>query len=270
MPGFQTHPEAFSSMNSCLHQLDARVKLQLLIIFLLTAALLPQGAWAAFILLAAILTAAMLSAHVPIQTLVKRVLVIEVPFVLVLLPLLFRSGGQALISFRFAERTLSITQAGSSAFFSILVKTGLSIQAAVLFNAVTQPQEALAGLRALGYPRLLSAVLNLMWRYVNVITNEALRMLTARTVRSGRDQNARKKGGGSILWRAHVAGSMAGSLFLRSLARSERIYQAMLSRGYDGEVRLAEMTPLGSGQKWLLAATAAGALLFVLMAFMIY
>ena len=30
---------------------------------------------------------------------------------------------------------------------------------------------------------------------------------------------------------------MAGSLFLRSLERSDRIYNAMLARGYDGEIR---------------------------------
>jgi cobalt/nickel transport system permease protein len=30
---------------------------------------------------------------------------------------------------------------------------------------------------------------------------------------------------------------MAGNLFLRSIERSDRIYVAMLSRGYDGEVR---------------------------------
>jgi cobalt/nickel transport system permease protein len=30
---------------------------------------------------------------------------------------------------------------------------------------------------------------------------------------------------------------MAGSLFLRSLERSDRIYNAMLARGYDGETR---------------------------------
>ena len=30
---------------------------------------------------------------------------------------------------------------------------------------------------------------------------------------------------------------MVGSLFLRSIERSERIYDAMLARGYDGEVR---------------------------------
>ncbi len=30
---------------------------------------------------------------------------------------------------------------------------------------------------------------------------------------------------------------MVGSLFVRSLARSERVYQAMASRGYAGELR---------------------------------
>jgi cobalt/nickel transport system permease protein len=30
---------------------------------------------------------------------------------------------------------------------------------------------------------------------------------------------------------------MVGSLFLRTIERSERIYDAMLARGYDGEVR---------------------------------
>jgi cobalt/nickel transport system permease protein len=30
---------------------------------------------------------------------------------------------------------------------------------------------------------------------------------------------------------------MAGSLFLRSLERSDRIYNAMLARGYNGEIR---------------------------------
>ena len=39
------------------------------------------------------------------------------------------------------------------------------------------------------------------------------------------------------MWRAKVLGGMIGSLFLRSYERSERIYAAMLSRGFDGSVR---------------------------------
>jgi cobalt/nickel transport system permease protein len=32
-------------------------------------------------------------------------------------------------------------------------------------------------------------------------------------------------------------GNMAGQLFLRSYERSDRIYNAMLARGYDGRLR---------------------------------
>ena len=35
---------------------------------------------------------------------------------------------------------------------------------------------------------------------------------------------------------------MAGNLFLRAFERSDRIYMAMVSRGYDGEVRLLPLS----------------------------
>lgn len=270
MPGIHQPPDAYVARSSRLHRLDARLKLQLVLVFLLTIGLLPLGAWGAYFLLAAILAAAMQISHVPMKTLIKRSLMIELPFLLVLLPILFRPGGQDLAVFQLTNRLFSITQEGGAAFFSILIKSGLSIQATVLLNAVTQPMEVLASMRALGYPRLLSAVLGLMWRYTYIIRHEAERMLTARVARSGRGEDANKKSGGSLFWRAHVTGSMVGSLFLRSLARSERVYQAMLSRGYDGEVHLAEIIPLSAREKLLMAAAAAAAMLFIFITRMVY
>ncbi|KAF0110022.1 MAG: cobalt/nickel transport system permease protein [Chloroflexi bacterium] len=41
--------------------------------------------------------------------------------------------------------------------------------------------------------------------------------------------------GGSVFWRGEVTGKMAGNLLLRSLERSDRVYAAMCSRGYNGE-----------------------------------
>ena len=71
--------------------------------------------------------------------------------------------------------------------------------------------------------------------------------------------------GGSMLWRARVTGGMAGNLFLRAFERSDRIYVAMLSRGYDGEVRLLPLAPM-TGATW--AALLAGlALLGLLLSF---
>jgi cobalt/nickel transport system permease protein len=40
--------------------------------------------------------------------------------------------------------------------------------------------------------------------------------------------------GGRWFWQTRVIGHMIGTLFLRSYHRGERVYLAMLSRGYHG------------------------------------
>ena len=73
--------------------------------------------------------------------------------------------------------------------------------------------------------------------------------MRARSARSGIpfDQNTpRSREGGSLLWRARLTGGMAGNLFLRAFERSDRIYVAMLSRGYDGEVRSVPLPPMNT------------------------
>ena len=42
------------------------------------------------------------------------------------------------------------------------------------------------------------------------------------------------------LWNVPTLGYMLSAIFLRSYSRGERVYVAMLSRGYEGTVRLAE------------------------------
>jgi cobalt/nickel transport system permease protein len=71
-----------------------------------------------------------------------------------------------------------------------------------------------------------------MYRYLFVLVDEVTRLLRARAARSA--QLPGRKGGRTLAWRAGVAGGMAGQLFIRSLERSDRVYQAMLARGYQG------------------------------------
>jgi cobalt/nickel transport system permease protein len=49
---------------------------------------------------------------------------------------------------------------------------------------------------------------------------------------------------------------MVGSLFLRSYERSERVFDAMTARGYDGELRSLAARAPAAGQWALLAAFA--------------
>jgi cobalt/nickel transport system permease protein len=118
------------------------------------------------------------------------------------------------------------------------------VQAAIVLATSTPFPDLLAAMRAVGIPRLLVAIFGLMWRYLFVLADETLRMVRARASRSGHTDQPGLRPGGSLAWRARVTGGMAGSLFLRAFERSDRIYMAMVSRGYDGEVRAAPLPKL--------------------------
>ena len=118
---------------------------------------------------------------------------------------------------------------------TILARSWLSVLIAVVLTATTPQPELLRALRALRVPRLLVATVEFAYRYLFVVTDEASRMLQARASRSAAVEG--RRAGGSVRWRARVAGNLVGTLFVRSLERSERVHAAMLARGYDGEPR---------------------------------
>jgi cobalt/nickel transport system permease protein len=104
---------------------------------------------------------------------------------------------------------------------------------AILLVATTQFPDLMHALRHLHVPTLLVAIISFMYRYLFVLADEALRLLRARDSRSA--YRPGYKSGGTVAWRARVAGNMAGQLFVRSYERSDRVYNAMLARGYDGQ-----------------------------------
>jgi len=237
---------------SLIHRLDARVKFLLTLAFILTTALTPVGAWPVYILLFALILAAEVLSELGVMYTLRRA-VLALPFVMAALPVIFTLQGPALLAFPIGPWTLTVYQPGLERFISIALKSWISVQAAILLAVCTPFPDLLLAMRAVGIPRLLVAIFGLMWRYLFVLADEALRLIRARASRSGHSDQPGLKPGGSIAWRGRVAGGMAGSLFLRAFERSDRIYMAMLSRGYDGEVRAAPLPPLArSGRLALL------------------
>lgn len=87
-------------------------------------------------------------------------------------------------------------------------------------------------------------------------------MMQARETRSVVPEG--RRGGQTVIWRAKVTGGMAGTLFLRAYERSERIWAAMVARGYDGEVRMLSIPTLRPTD-WIVGIALALALLLVLV-----
>ncbi|MBN1889791.1 MAG: cobalt ECF transporter T component CbiQ [Thermoflexales bacterium] len=248
--------DPYRARPSPIHQLDPRVKLVLALAFILALALAPVGAWPAYVLFLSISISVQILSELGIGYVLKRAL-LALPFALAALPILFTTEGVKLVTLPAGPWTLMITLEGVERLASIMLKAWLSVQMAIVLTASTAFPDLLLAMRAIKIPRLLVAIVGLMWRYLFVLVDEALRLMRAREARSGSRTMANRKSqianrnrvGGSLGWRARVAGGMAGNLFLRSFDRAERIYAAMAARGYDGEVRALPLPPLALGQR---------------------
>jgi cobalt/nickel transport system permease protein len=219
---------------SPVHRLDARIKLILVITYILTASLIPVGAWMAYGLLFALAVAATLASRLGLLWVQRRALV-ALPFALAAVTVIFSTKGPVLFTLPLGSWRLQATEPGVVRFLSIVLKSWLSVQMAILLAGTTPFPDLMAAMRSLRFPRILVAIVSFMWRYIFVLVDEAMRLSRARDARSAVQPG--RKSGGSIPWRAKVVGGMAGNLFIRSYSRSERIYQAMEARGYQGELR---------------------------------
>lgn len=230
------HSDAFDRYHdtqSFVHRLDPRVKVVVTLAFILSNALLPDGAWLAFGLGWIFLLAANALSNLGLDFTFKRSFV-ALPFALVAVTILFSIPGRALAEFRFLFWDLVLTDAGVLRFASIVVRSWLSVQMAILLVGTARFPDIVHALEHLRVPAILTTIISFLYRYLFVLVDEVFRLLRAREARSAASAGARS--GGSVVWRAQVAGNMAGQLFLRSYERSDRVYNAMLARGYTGHL----------------------------------
>ena len=113
---------------------------------------------------------------------------------------------------------------GWISFLSIMLKFTLTISAALILIATTSFPGVCQALHRLGVPALFTSQLLFLYRYIFVLAEEAMRMVRARDMRSF----------GRLGTGIGVFTNLIGILFVRTVERSERIYNAMLSRGFRG------------------------------------
>jgi cobalt/nickel transport system permease protein len=225
---------------SPVHRLAPHAKLVAVLTFALVVVATPVHAgwapWAYAAFLGLLLLVAAVAGVRPGRLL--RSLAVEVPFVFfaVLLPFVSRGPRTDVLG-------LSLSESGLVAGGSILAKATLSVLAATLLAATTDPRELLRGMERLRLPSMLVQILTFMIRYADVVGSELRRMRVARESRGFRARH---------LGALKVLGPAAGSLFIRSYERGERVHLAMLSRGYTGRLPAGPVAVVG-GRSWAMA-----------------
>jgi len=196
--------DRYSRQESPVHRVSAEAKLVCAFAVIVLTVAAPLSALFYFVGLGCALVAVALVARIPIGYLGMRLLWME-PFVL-------------------GVGVLTLLQPGGWKIFAgILVKSTLSLVTMVLLANTTPFAEILRVLKRARIPGLLVTTLALMYRYLFVLVDEAERMQRARSCRTF--ERRRWLG-----WK--TLATVAGQLFVRSTERAERIYAAMLARGW--------------------------------------
>ena len=219
--------DQWSRRDSFLHRRDPRVKLLAALIFLVIVATTPPLAWHAFLIYSATLTTATLAAGLPLNGILKRALIV-LPF----------SAIFALTSWISGDSTRAI---------GLIEKAILSAWTTLLLASTTTLPSLLTGAQSLGVPRLLILVIQFLYRYLFVLSEQSQHMRLAAQCRSG------QKPVRNTLFKA-AAGAL-GVLFARSYQRADSIHRAMQSRGFTGSFPSATLTnPKPADAAFLLAS----------------
>lgn len=198
--------DEYAHLNGVLQQLDARMKIIVFFIYILLVNLTPVNHFFSFVYYALIILAWITLARIPLKQIIKKSLLISPP-VLIFSALVF-----------FYKHGL---------FFSLfsLIKTYLSLLTMTLLILTTDFNYFLKALRALKIPALFVTIFSFMYRYLFIISDELMRLNMAR---EGRTIKKQKK------FQIRVMANIIGVLFVQSYEKSERVYHAMLARGFEG------------------------------------
>ena len=203
--------DKYCERDSFLHRLNARTKFLSFFLFIVLITATPPQRYVCLIAYFVIVVMLVCVSKVPVKHFAKSLIEI-IPFaifIVIFVPF-FKKSSEGLVI-----------------VWNVVVKSFLSILIITLLSSTTKFHHLLAGLQKLHFPKLFIMNLSFMYRYIFVLLDEKMRIERAVASRHhGKIKNFHK-----------VFGSVIGSLFIRTYQRSERIYSAMCSRLFDGDIK---------------------------------
>ncbi|GAA4691401.1 cobalt ECF transporter T component CbiQ [Phytohabitans rumicis] len=224
--------------DSVVHRLPPQVKIVATLLYTIVVVVTPRTEFAAFAGYAVLVAVVAVLARVPARWLAKRA-TIELPFVLLAVALPFAGHGE-----RVTWLGMSLSVDGLYGAWNIFAKGTLGVLASLLLAATTTMRDLILGLDRLRCPRVFTQIATFMLRYMDILADDARRMRIARLSR-GYDPR--------FLWQVKAFAVSLGALFLRAFERGERVYLAMVSRGYAGRLPAPDGAGATTGQ-WVASA----------------
>ena len=204
--------DKYAKLDSFIHRIDPRIKIVVFFIFVLSVVLTDPASVLPFFLYGTLLFLFIVLSRIPFWFIFKKSLTV-IPFVILIaifIPFIKRDNGVIL-------------------FQSIIIKSYLSIVSMIILSTSTRSTDLLKGMERLKVPGIFIMIASFMYRYLFLIVDEMQRMQRAKESRSfGKMERLRL---------IRTLSNIVGVLFVRSYERAERVYLAMCSRGFSGEIK---------------------------------
>jgi len=213
--------------DSPLNRIDSRVKTIVTLGFVAVTATL----WSHLALLIALVTVTGLAlvGRLPVMVILKRLAWI-IPFAGVMIAVFpFVIPGTPLWQVDAGLFNLTATAEGLERALLLLLRVLNGVLALTLLTATTNFSELMNALNHLKVPSIFTQLIEFTLRYFFVLGDELKRMQLARKARGFES--------GRIIFNKKIyrtLGETVAVLFVRSYERGERVFQAMLARGYSG------------------------------------
>lgn len=230
--------ERFANRKGVLQRVDPRIKLLSFAGVIIVAVLLQSVLQ--FLVLLLLLTALAVASYLPLCVFFRRQAAFVAFSTVIVLPLPFITPGYALLTIPVGPWLLWVTFEGLYRAVFFTVRVWVCVAALSLLTLSTRFAALLHGMQRLHFPRLFIQLTAITYRFIFVFTDEAYQMGLAREARTVRKERLVR----SRTWR--TLSSMIGTLFIRAYERGEKVYQAMLARGYTGEFQLVSRLHCGA------------------------
>jgi len=198
-----------------IHGLDPRIKLLSMSFFMVAIVFTPYQRPFKFMMYFLLLLLLAVVDRIPLKAILRKLLFLG-PLLLLL--------GLSVILFgqNVASENLNI-------IWNIIVKSGLIFLCLLVLTLTSDFYDIIKSLELFKVPRVIPSLLSFAYRYSLLLLSEAIRMLMAKEARSFGKREKKEE--------IKILTKFLPCLFLRALDRSERIYAAMLARGYNGTIQ---------------------------------
>lgn len=228
--------------NSLVHKLDARVKLLLTILFVVIIFFIKS--YFGFMLTAFVLVVIILTARLPILSVLKSIRgILFIILFTSVINLFFVKDGEILASWYIGKTMFAITKTGVHTTIKMVLRLVLLISGASLLSLTTTPVQLADGVESLMAPlklikfpvRDVAMIMSIALRFIPTLFEETNKIIAAQKARGASFDT------GGLLARAKAMMPVLIPLFVNSFRRADELAFAMDARCYNATDKRTKM-----------------------------